>query len=658
VVQDITAQKETELALRESRAQLEEAQHLARLGNWSFDLATGKVSWSKEIFPMVNRDPDHYTPTQQSFYSEIVHPDDVEKVQRAQQRAIESNEPQSVDHRSLWTDGTVRWMHLEGYAERDAHGKPLALVGTVQDITERKQTELALEESRRRLEEAQSLARLGYWTANLTTGELQWSEEIYRIFGLDPAHFTPTVEAFDEAVHPGDVELVNESERLAAETGIHDVVHRIVRPDGEVRHVHELARAEISPEGKILRLTGTVQDVTEIKLAEQAMLQAKEAAEAASRAKSEFLASMSHELRTPLNSILGFAQLFCMDPYLPEKTKEQAHEIEHAGQHLLTLVNDLIDLARIEAGKLELATTLVSIKSVVDESLAMVAPIARERGIRLIGCDCDGRQAAIQADYTRLQQVLINLLANAIKYNRPQGTVHLSCHYGQSTVRISIADSGYGIPAEKHSRMFNAFDRLGAERGQVEGSGIGLVITRRIVEAMGGTIGFESIEGRGSTFWVEFPIHATAESSAATRAEADNEEPAVQLPLHTRVLYIEDNPMNQRLMQQIFASRKNFDLRVAHTAEIGIQLARAEPPALILMDINLPGMSGFEALAALGQDARTAGVPVVAVSANAMKGDEEHGREAGFAEYLTKPIDIAALFKVIDKLVRAPGHRP
>ncbi len=638
--------------VKEAEQRLARSQAYANIGTWDWNIETGDLYWSERIAPLFGY-PDGMLETTYANFLAAVHPDDRERLVGAAAACMELGAEYHIEHRVVWPDGSVRWLVERGDVVRDAAGTPLHMLGVVQDITERKQTERALEESRARLEEAQSLAKLGHWSADLTSGELQWSDEIYRIFGRDPRRFAPSIEAFVAAVHPDDRERLDASEQRAAETGVHDVVHRIVRPDGEVRYVHELARAQTGGDGKLVRLTGTVQDVTELKRAEHAMLQAKEAAEAASHAKSEFLASMSHELRTPLNSILGFAQLFGMDPGLPAKTRDHAREIERAGQHLLSLVNDLIDLARIEAGKLELFPTSVSVKAVVSDSLAMVAPIAGERGIRLIDAGGEGRRTLVRADYTRLQQVLINLLANAVKYNRPAGTVHLACRTDGEVARIAITDTGPGIPVDKQSRMFSPFDRLGAERGQVEGSGIGLVITQRIVEAMGGRIGFESVEGKGSTFWVELPLAAepAPEPEAAPVPDA-----AETHAVRSYVLYIEDNPMNQRLMQQIFASRKHLELRTAHTAEIGIQLARVEKPALILMDINLPGMDGYSALSALRDDPKTAAVPVVAVSANAMKGDEKRGLEAGFAAYLTKPIDIPSLFRAVDKLIFETGE--
>ena len=255
-------------------------------------------------------------------------------------------------------------------------------------------------------------------------------------------------------------------------------------------------------EEELIRYRHHLEKLVETRTAE--LDAARIVAESANRTKSEFLSSMSHELRTPLNAILGYAQLFSMNPDLSDDIKEQARDIENAGRHLLALINDMIDLSRIEAGKMELSVEPVSVRAVTADAMAMVASLAETHGIGLVDVDCAGREdMVVHADNIRLRQVLINLLSNAIKYNRPHGSVRLACQARDGKVRISVADTGLGIPADKQSRIFNSFDRLGRETGAVEGTGIGLVITKRIVEAMGGSIGFDSTAGLGSTFWVE-----------------------------------------------------------------------------------------------------------------------------------------------------------
>ena len=396
-------------------------------------------------------------------------------------------------------------------------------------------------------------------------------------------------------------------------------------------------------------------DITHVKKNEIALLKAKEAAEAGSRAKSEFLASMSHELRTPLNAILGFSQLFTIDEHLPQKTRDNARQIEQAGQYLLSLVNDLIDLARIESNKMELSLEAVKVENVMNQSISMVKSMAYSKGVKVALAQSAEMGIMVMADFNRLRQSLINLLTNAIKYNKLQGTVQMACKIIDGRAHIAVTDSGAGIPAEMQGRIFTAFDRLGEERGEVEGTGIGLVITKRIIEAMGGTIGFESRLGQGSTFWVELPLAYNAERAERKPGASGNLAANINTAhMHAgkpAVLYIEDNQMNLRLMQQIFAGRKEWELRCAKTAESGIEEACAIPPDLILMDINLPGMDGYQALARLKSCPETAHIPVVALTANAMKGDSERGLEAGFTDYLSKPLDILKLLGLLEKLL-------
>lgn len=293
------------------------------------------------------------------------------------------------------------------------------------------------------------------------------------------------------------------------------------RKNGDIYPAWLTITAVRGDEGDVTHFVGAHADISARKAAEEARVKfnaeleslvrqltlAKDDAEAANRSKSEFLSSMSHELRTPLNAVLGYSQLLGMDPQLDDSAREQIREIEQAGQHLLALVNDLIDLARIESGKLEVVLAPVQVQLVMAECLSMVAPIARQYRIELMDAGAgDGLGLMVRVDYVRLRQVLINLLSNAIKYNRPEGSVRLSSQLDGASVRISVRDTGPGIPQDMQARLFTAFDRLGAECSKVEGTGIGLVITRRIVEGMGGSIGFESIEGQGSTFWITFPV--------------------------------------------------------------------------------------------------------------------------------------------------------
>ena len=427
--------------------------------------------------------------------------------------------------------------------------------------------------------------------------------------------------------------------------------------DGKKTVVSYNATTFYDRDRKLQGVFAAARDVTERKRFEVALQEtnvelesAKSTAEKANLAKSDFLSSMSHELRSPLNAILGFAQLLESTSPLPTASqKENIAQILQAGWHLLKLINEVLDLAVVESGKMSLSPESVSLAEVISECQAMMEPQAKQRGISMTFPQLD-IPYYVHADRTRVKQVLINLLSNAIKYNREQGTVEVKCTTtSPERIRISVKDTGAGLPPEKLTQLFQPFNRLGQESRAGEGTGIGLVMSKRVVELMEGAIGVESTVGVGSVFWIELllttaPTFLVASSESTTAIQARIPTAA---RLHT-LLYVEDNPANLTLVEQLIARRSDIRLLTAVNGTLGIEIARASQPEVILMDINLPGISGIEALKILREDPATAHIPVVALSANAMQRDIKKGMEAGFFYYLTKPIKVNEFMDALD----------
>ena len=382
---------------------------------------------------------------------------------------------------------------------------------------------------------------------------------------------------------------------------------------------------------------------------------AKENAENANEAKTKFLSSMSHELRTPLNAIIGFGQMLDFNPDEP-LTKDQKSSVDHilgGGRHLLELINQVLELAKIEVGELSISLEAVNPNAIGQECLSLISTQAKVRNLNVSG-DLHAAHP-IMADYTRIKQVLFNLLSNGVKYNRTGGSLSLvSEDTSQGTVRMSVIDTGEGIPEDQREGLFEPFNRLGKEASDIEGTGIGLTVTKELVEAMGGTVGFESTVGTGSTFWIEFPVsEGTVAIIEDGEADIGNVASDRDELIYATVLYVEDNPANLQLMKKVIKRMGGITLIWAGDAELGIEMSEEHRPDLILMDINLPGMNGIEAKEELAKNVKTKDIPVIAISAAAMKSDIAKGMAAGFKSYLTKPFDIPEVIKSIENELRS-----
>jgi PAS domain S-box-containing protein len=431
------------------------------------------------------------------------------------------------------------------------------------------------------------------------------------------------------------------------------------QPDGTLRYLETTYAPFAEPVHGVRCAALVTRDITAQEMAaqatqasQQALLAAKEDAERANRAKSRFMSLMSHELRTPMNAILGFGQLLVSDPSQPLTPEQRRHaeEILVGGRHLLRLINDVLDLGRVETGRLEMALQPVALQPLVEECLALMVPLAQARPVRLLLPEPESLQCHVHADPLRLKQVLLNLLSNAIKYNRRDGDVTVHCVPGPEQVELHVTDTGIGITPDQGQRLFVAFERLGAGQGNVEGSGIGLALSRQLVRAMGGEIGAESELDVGSTFWVRL---RTASALPAGAPAASVTAPGTfDATRHHTVLYVEDNEVNAVLMRAMLSRLPGVQLEHTVSPLQALEMARTLRPQLLLLDIQLPEINGFELLRRMRADPATRNAPAIAVSAAAMPADIQHALQAGFDAYLTKPLDLDELLQAVQQHLR------
>ena len=450
-------------------------------------------------------------------------------------------------------------------------------------------------------------------------------------------------------VHPDDRVAFEAASEAVASGGseVETVEYRLVREDRPPRWVSAVLVPESREAGQVTAVLAYVLDVDDRRQAEQARQEAQDCAERANRAKTEFLSRMSHELRTPLNAVLGFGQLLELED-LSDSQSDAVGHILKAGRHLLSLINEVLDISRVESGDLALSPEPVLAVELIDESVDLIRPLASQRNVQVVvdhaSCSC-----YMFADRQRAKQIMLNLLSNAVKYNRQHGTVAVSCESGRTAVRIAVADTGMGIPSERLGLLFTPFERLGAEQSGEEGTGIGLALSRRLAEAMGGTLDVVSLLGRGSTFAVELPRVEGPVERYERLGDCFRTAGPIEVPART-ILHIEDNLANLKLVELVLAQRPGTKVVGTMQGRLGLELARQHRPALVLLDLHLPDMFGDELLERLRDDAITASIPVVIVSADATPGHARRLLNAGASGYLTKPIDVAELLRMLDEI--------
>ncbi len=633
--------------VRIRETQLNEAQALARIGSWNYQVADNRFVCSVEACHLFNLTVD--VPITKQQMADYIHPDDRAVMKIAWTQAEREGVLDRI-HRVI-VRGTVRWVHQRARFEYDADGKAVRIVGTTQDITEQKLAELALQASESRFEGIFQGANAGIVFADQSGTVLLANDCFSRLAGHSPAQLTGCL--LSQFTHPED--RAAEEECLAAirdgsSSGFR-IEKRYLKPNGTVTWVDLVVTPLNSEQDRGIHLIGVAVDISVRKQTEALLLTAKLQAEQANQAKSEFLSRMSHELRTPLNAITGFSQLMQLGiPDAPtEGQRKLIDQIRNSSHHLLALIDDVLNLSRIETGNLQIKYRKVDVADIIESAHSLVLPLASSLATRIIvPQNC---HAQVEADPVRLRQVLVNLFSNAIKYSKPGSIVTLTCQTFRDELRLEVIDQGVGIPPEKHAQVFQPFERLGADLSPVEGTGIGLAIAKSFIEAMHGRIGFTSIPGSGSNFWIQLPLAHEKDSSDTLPAHTPQETASRVATGSGKILYVEDNAANVTLMQHVFRHLPDIKLLIANDAEQALLVLEQEQPDLILMDINLPGMSGIEALRHIRANPRTRHVPVIAISAAAMPHDLEAVRHAGFNDNFVKPFDISELLNRVRALL-------
>jgi signal transduction histidine kinase/ActR/RegA family two-component response regulator len=645
VALDVTEQVERMQRADELARRLDDVTTTSGIGVWRALRGDGSAEWNAQMYAMSGLPPDQPAPGFMEWVDRFVHPDDRERVRAyGVEWAANPDVPAEIAHRIVHADGQVR--HVVARARAEPESSPYSATGVAIDVTERELALAALREATERSALATRAAGIGIWEWDADSGASRWDEEMFVLRGLEPRPDCPTFEEMAQWVHVDDRHYVNDqiqSARIEDRPAYYEF--RIIRADGAQRWLASRSLPVRDERGRTRMRLGVNWDITEAREAAAAR-QERALVLRESQAKSELLARMSHELRTPMNAVLGFTQLLLADDVAPDDADAaltrhaRLEHIRSAGEHLLTLINNVLELSRLDGPERDLVLQPVQVGAVTEATLPLVEGLAQQHGVHVIA---PASPLWVRADPVRLKQVLVNLLTNAIKYNRTGGSVHVDVSAQAGHVLIRVADDGIGMTSAQQTEAFEPFNRAGAERDGVEGTGIGLTIVKALVEGMGGCIGVNSARGVGSVF--EVRLDAAAQSGPHA------------LPTR-RLLYIEDNAVNVLIVSELVRRRGDIEFDSMPDGASGVARAAQSLPGLTLVDMQLPDIDGLEVLARLRANPQTAGLRVVALSANAIPADIARALAAGFDDYWTKPLDFKVFNAALDQVFGPHGGEP
>ena len=657
IVADIDDRKKTGEQLRESEERSRLAILAAELGTYEWEMDTDLVQGSERYMEIFG-----YTAQNRVLRSELlagIHPDDRPIHKAAHDEALRTG-ILDYEARIVWSDQTVHWIKVKGKIVQDPDRGTRKMLGTVMDITYLRRFEQALKISEARLAEAQRIAGIGNWEYSYIDRSFYCSDEVYRIFGTSPDRFVPNFQNLFRIIHPQDIQKLNRTLSFTRKTGLpFNIDFRILTPDETIRHINSQGYVVTEGEQKILKIIGTLQDITLRKRVEEELIEAKSITEKSLRYKDQFLANMSHEIRTPMNAIVGFTELLLNTPLHAEQ-RQYIDAIKVSGENLLVIINDILDFSKLEAGAIHFERIPFRLNEVVSTLTDLMLPKSVEKGITL-SVNIDPRiPTHLTGDPTRLNQILLNLVGNAIKFTE-RGEVKISVwplweSDNGIELRFSVADTGIGIEPHMLDIIFEVFTQTASDTTRkYGGSGLGLAIVKQFVEKQDGKVGVESTPGNGSTFWFTLPFGKCMEEEAVAKPVYPDR------PSHStsglRILLVEDNKLNQLLAGKAL-SDWNCEVEVADNGLIALEKMTRADFDLVLMDIQLPEMDGYEATRYIRKTLPPpkCHVPIIAVTAHAMRSEAQKCSEAGMNGYISKPFSPKILYEGIMNVLKPLGE--